>query len=107
MDNERFLDFCKDNAKAGIWRVDPYLYLGAAISEEAGEVTGECKKYVRDDDCILTPERRQKMLLELGDLLYYSMLLVDMLDCTFEEVFDLVAEKIRAKIAKNRGISNP
>lgn len=46
--------------------VYPTLGLG-----EAGEIQGIVKKIFRDNSGILTPEVREKLIKELGDLLWY------------------------------------
>ena len=44
---------------------------GLGISGEAGEVSDHIKKFIRDDDYCMTPERTDKLLGELGDVLWY------------------------------------
>ena len=62
------------------------MYTGLALAGEAGEVANEIKKYHRDDKEVLTPERKQKILLELGDVLWYVSSLADDLGETLETV---------------------
>jgi NTP pyrophosphatase (non-canonical NTP hydrolase) len=47
------------------------VYHGLALAGEAGELANEVKKFIRDDKMELTEERRQKMILEAGDVLWY------------------------------------
>lgn len=46
-------------------------YWGLALAGEAGEVADEIKKCIRDENFILTEERRQLMLNEMANVLYY------------------------------------
>ena len=46
-------------------------YLALGLNEEAGEVAGQVKRIERDDDGVLTDERRAKISKELGDTLWY------------------------------------
>jgi NTP pyrophosphatase (non-canonical NTP hydrolase) len=47
------------------------LYVALGLSGEAGEVANQVKKILRDDNGILTPERKAKIIDELGDCLWY------------------------------------
>lgn len=46
-------------------------YPALGLAEEAGEVLGQIKRIVRDDACRLTPERKAKLVAEMGDVLWY------------------------------------
>lgn len=56
-----------------------YCLLG--LANEAGEVAGKIKKALRDDDLAgtgrLTPQRREEVLAECGDVLWYLVRLTD------------------------------
>jgi len=41
------------------------------LAEESGEVCGKIKKIIRDDGGILTEEKKQAIIKELGDVLWY------------------------------------
>jgi len=47
------------------------LYLGLKLCGEAGEVSEQIAKAYRDDNGIITPQRSEKLLKELGDVLWY------------------------------------
>lgn len=47
------------------------LYPDLGLLSEIGELAGEAKRIIRDDDGALTPERREKMIDELGDIMWY------------------------------------
>lgn len=77
-----------------------YPYLG--LFEEAGEVLGQVKRILRDDNGELTDERRQKIAGELGDFCWYlsevasghSFSLVDLFGG--EKFWPLVEEHLNA-----------
>lgn len=46
-------------------------YCALGLAGEAGEVAGEVKKMIRNDDGVLTPERKEKIEKEMGDVLWY------------------------------------
>jgi NTP pyrophosphatase (non-canonical NTP hydrolase) len=77
-------------------------HLAFGLLEEAGEVAGKFKRAYRDDDGRITEERRQQLLKECGDVLWYLTMLVDHLGYNIEEV----AEDNLAKLAdrQQRGV---
>ncbi len=48
------------------------VYPVVGLANEAGEVAGQLKKLMRDDGGKLTPERTERILAELGDVLWYT-----------------------------------
>ncbi len=60
-----------------------YASLGAV--NEAGEVAGKVKKVMRDDGMIVTAEKREAILSEVGDTLWYLARVCDELGSSLEE----------------------
>jgi NTP pyrophosphatase (non-canonical NTP hydrolase) len=74
------------------------LYPTLGLCGEAGEVAEKIKKMVRDDDGLLTAERRDSLSQELGDVLWYLAQLATEADLDL----DAVAEQNLAKLSSRR-----
>lgn len=64
------------------------IYPAIGFSEEVGEVLGNVKKAIRDDGFPTMPmskERRTKIITEIGDVIFYMMILLNDLDATVED----------------------
>jgi NTP pyrophosphatase (non-canonical NTP hydrolase) len=76
-----------------------YLYPVLGLASETGELVGKVKKIWRDDGGKLTDERRELLLEELGDVLWYVARLADELNIPLSKL----AGRNLAKL-KNRQI---
>lgn len=47
------------------------IYCTIALNEEAGELAGKVKKMMRDENCVMSKERRIAIVREAGDVLWY------------------------------------
>ena len=83
------------------WEKDDIAYNALGITGEAGEVAEHVKKMIRDDNGILTPERKEAIKKELGDVLWYLASMARRLGITLEEVAKANIEKTQDR--KNRG----
>lgn len=61
-------------------------YLALGLSGECGEVANDVKKCIRDDKGLLTIERSNHLIDELGDVLWYAAMLCYELNTTLETV---------------------
>jgi NTP pyrophosphatase (non-canonical NTP hydrolase) len=77
---------------------DNLLYPTLGLCGEAGEVAEKIKKMVRDDDGILSDERRAALSKELGDVLWYVAQLATEADLDL----DAIAEENIAKLLSRR-----
>ena len=78
------------------------IYPALGLAEEAGEVSGQVKRMIRDDGGKITPDRAAKLTGEIGDTLYYLAALCTDLGISLE----VVAKQNIAKLAdrKARGV---
>ena len=85
------------------------LYAGCALAGEAGEVANEIKKVSRDDSGVLTEDRRNKIVSEIGDVLWYLNSLaneigVTLMWCAMNNISKL-EERHAARLAAEAGHS--
>jgi len=85
---------------------DDIFYLGfmtkvLGLAGEAGEVTEDVKKILRDKGGKTTDKDREELVLELGDVMWYIAVVADYLGVTMEEVAEKNIEKLVSR--KNRG----
>jgi len=74
MTPEEYRTFCKTVAQypeAGTRKPAAINYTILGLVGEAGELADKWKKVLRDDEGVLTPEKRVEMRKELGDVLWY------------------------------------
>lgn len=75
-------------------------FLAIAINGEAGEFAEHVKKLYRDDNGVLTPERRKLILKELGDIHYYSDRAAQFLDSSMGEVAQMNVDKLKDRVRR-------
>lgn len=80
----------------------PYAALG--LNGEAGEVAEHAKKMIRDDEGELTPERREKVRKELGDVLWYIAACADEAGLDLDDVAQANLDKLFDR--QTRGVLN-
>jgi NTP pyrophosphatase (non-canonical NTP hydrolase) len=72
-------------------------YTALGLCGEAGELANEVKKIGRDDSYTITGERRERMIAELGDVLWYVALLAVELHVLLGDVAAGNLEKLQAR----------
>ena len=78
-----------------------YVYPALGLVNEAGEVAGKVKKAIRDDNGLITDERRQNIKEEMGDVLWYLSQLATELDISLEEIAKVNIAKLRSRAERN------
>ena len=81
---------------------DNLLYPTLGLCGEAGEVAEKVKKMVRDDAGVLTPERREALAKELGDVLWYVAQVATEADLDLEVIAAANLEKLLSR--QERGV---
>ena len=72
------------------------IYPALGLAGEAGEVSNQVKKILRDNAGELTLERKNKIIDELGDVLWYAAALASDIGISL----DVIAEMNLQKLAK-------
>lgn len=86
--------------EVGTGSIISVLYAALGAANEAGEVAGKAKKAMRDDNMTITPERREALLDEAGDVLWYITRLADELGDTMEAVAQRNVDKLLDRNAR-------
>lgn len=73
---------------------NPLMYLGLGVTSEAGEVADKIKKIMRNDQGIISPEKKEALKLELGDVLWYLSQISKNLSIPFSEVAQANIDKL-------------
>ncbi len=74
-----------------------FNYGGLGLASEAGEVAGKLKRVIREDNNIITPEMRETLKKELGDVLWYINYLAVKLDIPLKDVAAANIEKLQSR----------
>ncbi len=77
-------------------------YPTLGLTGEAGEIANSIKKITRDDDGVITDERRELLKKELGDILWYIAQLGTELNLDLEMIAQNNLEKLASR--KKRGV---
>ena len=77
-------------------------YPALGLAGEAGEVAEHAKKAIRDDAGTVSPQRRELMAKELGDVLWYVAQLASELQLDLDEVARANLDKLLSR--QRRGV---
>ena len=79
-------------------------YTTLGLNGEAGEVAEHIKKALRDDDGVITEDRRAKIVKELGDVLWYVAMTATELELSLDEIAQANCDKLASR--SQRGTLN-
>lgn len=73
------------------------IYPTLGLAGETGEVADKVKKEIRDHNAEFSPEARQEIAKELGDVLWYMANLAHALGYTLEDIAQINIKKIQSR----------
>lgn len=76
-------------------------YTALGLTGEAGEIANKVKKILRDDDGVLSIERREEIAAELGDVLWYVAQVATELDISLAVIAKANLQKLLQRKAHN------
>jgi len=79
-----------------------WIYPALGLAEEAGEVAGKFAKAVRDNDGVISSDRKNEIIKELGDVTWFVAELCTLLGVSLEEVMQKNIDKLTSR--KERGV---
>ena len=85
----------------GKYTIEGLIYVTLGLGE-AGEFQNKVKKILRDDNNILTEERRAALIDELGDILWYISQVSTELRINLSDVAKRNNEKLAKRRAENK-----
>jgi NTP pyrophosphatase (non-canonical NTP hydrolase) len=101
-ENMDFANYQLRTSQTAIYPPEKALeYLTLGLVSEAGEVAGKVKKIIRDHDSVLTEENKEKLLAEIGDVLWYIAQLCETLGTNMSLVARNNVEKLAKRQEKN------
>lgn len=82
--------------------VNDLWYPTCGLTNEAGEVAGKVKKIARDNQGLVTPEKKEALAHELGDVLWYLSAMATRIGYTLEEIAAMNMSKLKDRM--DRGV---
>ena len=70
-------------------------YMALGLGGEVGEVQNEIKKLERDDNNILSNDRRKKIINELGDVMWYLTGICSRINCSIDDILKANINKLK------------
>ncbi len=80
----------------------PVIYPTLGLANEAGEVAGKIKKVFRDKDGQISPETREALKAELGDVLWYIAQVATELDLSLDEIAEYNIVKLYDRLERGK-----
>jgi NTP pyrophosphatase (non-canonical NTP hydrolase) len=104
MDIKDFQTYQRESRKT--WNLihtdHPIVYPTLGLASEAGELAGKVKKIFRDKGGAISPEDREALKHELGDVLWYLTQIATELDLTLEEVAGTNIRKLFSRLERGQ-----
>lgn len=99
-----FDEYQKECRKTAVYPTigQKFVYPVFGLLGEAGEVAEKIKKIFRDEEGKLTPEKREELKKELGDVLWYLAQVSTELGLKLSDVAQTNIEKLNSRQKRNK-----
>lgn len=101
-----FNDYQEATKKTAIWpdTAPDLIFPVLGLAGETGEVVEKIKKIFRDDNGVVSDEKREEIKKELGDVLWYLAQIAITLDIKLSDIAESNIEKTHSRY--ERGVSH-
>jgi len=98
-----FEEYQKLSRKTAIYpnRGKNFVYPTLGLVGEAGEVAEKVKKIIRDNNSLVDKERKEDLMKELGDVLWYMAQIASELDLSLDKIASFNIEKLESRRERN------
>lgn len=97
-----FNQYQKEAITTKIYKPEVALaYITLGITGEAGEVAEKIKKVIRDDDGVVSEEKKVEIAKEIGDCLWYLSAMCEELGLSLEDIAIQNIEKLKSRKQRN------
>ncbi len=99
-----FAEYQKQAQKTAIYpnKGNNYIYPVLGLTGEAGEVAEKVKKIIRDENGIISDEKREEVKKELGDVLWYLSQTATEFNIELEDIVQKNIEKLQSRLKRNQ-----
>lgn len=77
-----------------------FVYPTLGLSGETGEIAEKVKKIIRDDQGVISDEKRDQIAKEAGDVLWYLSQLATEIDYSLEDIAQMNLDKLASRAAR-------
>jgi NTP pyrophosphatase (non-canonical NTP hydrolase) len=77
-------------------------YVALGLASECGELCGKIKKMLRDDNCIITNKKKEELIGEAGDCLFYLSRICQETGISLQQAMEDNIKKLEDR--KERGV---
>lgn len=101
-----FKEYQKKSRKTAVYPKSKYcdgiFYPTLGLSGEAGEVAEKVKKVLRDDNGVVTKEKKEELKKELGDVLWYVSQIATDLKLSLDDIAKTNLEKLSSRLKRGK-----
>lgn len=99
-----FEEYQKESRKTAVYPQagNNWVYPVLGLSGETGEIADKMKKVIRDDNNVISPEKREEVKKEIGDVLWYVAQLATELELSLDDIAKTNLEKLFSRMERNK-----